>query len=171
MRCSCVCDGGVFLHSSEKQLESNFVHIFVKSFARICCKTWIWVHSYSFCVVLLRIRVGYLPCVCITNCNLPIHCSGLSAEAKRKVEAQIAALEEELEEERTQAELATDRSRRLQMQVDQLTNELNSERANSQKLENTKMALDRQVLCHLLCYVRCLTRISGFLENVSFCNK
>lgn len=77
--------------------------------------------------------------------NILSLCSGLSAEAKRKVEAQLAALEEELEEERTQAELASDRARRLQMQVDQLTNELNGERSNSQKLENTKMALERQV--------------------------
>ena len=77
------------------------------------------------------------------------HCRGLSAEAKRKVEAQLAALEEELEEERTQAELATDRARRLQMQVDQLTNELNSERSSTQKLENSKMALERQVWVYL----------------------
>lgn len=61
------------------------------------------------------------------------------------MEAKLAAMEEELEEERTQAELATDRARRLQMQVDQLTNELNSERASTQKLENNKMALERQV--------------------------
>jgi hypothetical protein len=42
---------------------------------------------------------------------------GVSADEKRKLEARISALEEEVDEERTQSELNSEKSKRAMMQV------------------------------------------------------
>merc|ERR1719208_143408 len=55
-----------------------------------------------------------------------------------------AALEGELEEEQTQSEMLMERARKSQISIEQLTTELAGERGNCQKMENTKMMLERQ---------------------------
>lgn len=63
---------------------------------------------------------------------------------KRRLEARIAQLEEELDEEQGNSEIMADRARKSQLQVEQLTTELAAERTNTQKLENARMQLERQ---------------------------
>jgi myosin protein heavy chain len=63
---------------------------------------------------------------------------------KRRLEARISALEEELEEEQSNSEILMDRSRKAQMSIEQLTTELATERSTTQKLESAKMMLERQ---------------------------
>merc|ERR1711997_1128200 len=63
---------------------------------------------------------------------------------KRRLDARISALEGELEEEQTQSEMLMERARKAQINIEQLTGELASERGNCQKMENTKMMLERQ---------------------------
>ena len=60
------------------------------------------------------------------------------------MDARIAALEGELEEEQTQSEMLMERARKNQISIEQLTTELASERGNAQKMENSKMMLERQ---------------------------
>merc|ERR1712002_1088751 len=52
--------------------------------------------------------------------------------------------ESELEEEQTQSEMLMERARKAQISIEQLTSELSSERGNAQKMENSKMMLERQ---------------------------
>merc|ERR1719158_2257323 len=68
----------------------------------------------------------------------------LAIDEKRRLDARIAALEGELEEEQTQSEMLMERARKSQINIEQLTTELASERGNCQKMENTKMMLERQ---------------------------
>merc|ERR1712018_717108 len=68
----------------------------------------------------------------------------LAIDEKRRLDARIAALEGELEEEQTQSEMLMERARKAQINIEQLTGELASERGNCQKMENTKMMLERQ---------------------------
>merc|ERR1712029_353309 len=68
----------------------------------------------------------------------------LALDEKRRLDARIAALEGELEEEQTQSEMLMERARKSQINIEQLTTELASERGNCQKMENTKMMLERQ---------------------------
>merc|ERR1719230_2157186 len=67
----------------------------------------------------------------------------LALDEKRRLDARIAALEGELEEQ-TQSEMLMERARKSQINIEQLTTELASERGNCQKMENTKMMLERQ---------------------------
>lgn len=60
------------------------------------------------------------------------------------MEARIATLEEELEEEQSNNEILVDRARKAQMTVDQLTAELANERSTSQKQESSRLLLERQ---------------------------
>ena len=60
------------------------------------------------------------------------------------MDARIAALEGELEEEQTQSEMLMERARKSQINIEQLSTELASERGSCQKMENTKMMLERQ---------------------------
>lgn len=60
------------------------------------------------------------------------------------MEARIATLEEELEEEQSNNEILVDRARKAQMSVDQLTAELANERSSAQKHESSRMLLERQ---------------------------
>ena len=59
------------------------------------------------------------------------------------MEARIAELEDELEEEVNNSELFAEKARKQALQVEQLTADLNAERSNLQKAENARMALER----------------------------
>merc|ERR1719513_156403 len=68
----------------------------------------------------------------------------LAIDEQRRLDARIAALEGELEEEQTQSEMLMERARKNQISIEQLTTELAAERGNAQKMENSKMMLERQ---------------------------
>lgn len=76
-------------------------------------------------------------------CNLFLQ-GALALDEKRRLDARIAALETELEEEQTQSEMLMERARKAQINIEQLTTELAAERGNAQKMENSKMMLERQ---------------------------
>uniref|UniRef100_A0A8C9Z4L9 Myosin, heavy chain 10, non-muscle n=1 Tax=Sander lucioperca TaxID=283035 RepID=A0A8C9Z4L9_SANLU len=65
-------------------------------------------------------------------------------EEKRRLEARIAQLEEELEEEQGNMELLNDRFRKTNIQVDNLNTELAGERSTAQKSENARQQMERQ---------------------------
>uniref|UniRef100_A0A8C1VDF0 Myosin, heavy chain 10, non-muscle n=1 Tax=Cyprinus carpio TaxID=7962 RepID=A0A8C1VDF0_CYPCA len=65
-------------------------------------------------------------------------------DEKRRLEARIAQLEEELEEEQSNMELLNDRFRKTTMQVDSLNTELAGERSAAQKSENARQQMERQ---------------------------
>uniref|UniRef100_A0A671YHW4 Myosin-9 n=1 Tax=Sparus aurata TaxID=8175 RepID=A0A671YHW4_SPAAU len=68
------------------------------------------------------------------------------AEERRRLEARIAQLEEELEEEQCNTELTNDRLKKAMLQVcEQLMNvELTAERSTSQRVEGARAQLERQ---------------------------
>lgn len=68
----------------------------------------------------------------------------LLIDEKRRLEARIATLEEELEEEQSNNEVLVDRTRKAQMSVEQLTAELANERSAAQKQESSRLLLERQ---------------------------
>uniref|UniRef100_A0A8C3L215 Myosin heavy chain 10 n=1 Tax=Chrysolophus pictus TaxID=9089 RepID=A0A8C3L215_CHRPC len=65
-------------------------------------------------------------------------------DEKRRLEARIAQLEEELEEEQSNMELLNERFRKTTLQVDTLNSELAGERSAAQKSENARQQLERQ---------------------------
>uniref|UniRef100_A0A8C3NJB0 MYH10 protein n=1 Tax=Geospiza parvula TaxID=87175 RepID=A0A8C3NJB0_GEOPR len=65
-------------------------------------------------------------------------------DEKRRLEARIAQLEEELEEEQSNMELLNERFRKTTLQVDTLNTELAGERSAAQKSENARQQLERQ---------------------------
>ncbi|CAB3399757.1 unnamed protein product [Caenorhabditis bovis] len=68
---------------------------------------------------------------------------GISTEEKRRLEAKIAQLEEELEEEQSNCEIAIDKQRKAQLQLEQVTTELSMERSQLQKTDAEKQSLER----------------------------
>ena len=85
---------------------------------------------------------------------------GLSLDEKRKLEAKITQLEEELDDEQGNYEISLDKQRKAQLQVrkcawtkeivrfvqvEQLTTELSMERSLAQKTDAEKQALERQL--------------------------
>ncbi|XP_036445748.1 myosin-11 isoform X1 [Colossoma macropomum] len=68
----------------------------------------------------------------------------ISSEEKRRLEARIAHLEEELEEEQGNIESLNERLRRSVQQVDQLTGELQAERGVALRSESVRQQLERQ---------------------------
>ncbi|OWR44791.1 myosin heavy chain non-muscle isoform 1 [Danaus plexippus plexippus] len=68
----------------------------------------------------------------------------LLIDEKKRLEARITALEEDLDEEQSNNEILNDRLRKAQNQIDQLTMELGTEKAATQKLESSKLVLERQ---------------------------
>ncbi|XP_062304310.1 myosin-9-like isoform X2 [Osmerus eperlanus] len=70
--------------------------------------------------------------------------NSLIADEKRKLEARIAQLEEDLEEEHLNTDMVNDRLKRSTLQCDQVTAELAAERSTSQNLEGTRSQLERQ---------------------------
>uniref|UniRef100_A0A8C9W5J0 Myosin-9 n=1 Tax=Scleropages formosus TaxID=113540 RepID=A0A8C9W5J0_SCLFO len=71
-------------------------------------------------------------------------CSSLNSEEKRRLDARIAQLEEELEEEQSNMELLNDRLKKALLQVDQMNVELTAERSASQRLEGARSQMERQ---------------------------
>ncbi|CAL8123296.1 unnamed protein product [Orchesella dallaii] len=68
----------------------------------------------------------------------------LLADDKRRLEARIQALEEELEEEQSNSEMQSERARKATLLNEQLSSELQVERSNNQKIENSRALLERQ---------------------------
>lgn len=68
----------------------------------------------------------------------------LLADEKRRLEARIATLEEELEEEQSNSEILMDRARKAQLSIEQLTTDLAAERSTTQRQESHRMLLERQ---------------------------
>ncbi|XP_026333004.1 myosin heavy chain, non-muscle isoform X3 [Hyposmocoma kahamanoa] len=68
----------------------------------------------------------------------------LLVDEKKRLEARIAALEEDLDEEQSNNEILNDRLRKAQNQIDQVTMELGTEKSATQKLESSKLVLERQ---------------------------
>uniref|UniRef100_A0A8C9KN48 Myosin heavy chain 14 n=1 Tax=Panthera tigris altaica TaxID=74533 RepID=A0A8C9KN48_PANTA len=66
-------------------------------------------------------------------------------QEKRQREGRLGQMEEELEEEQSNAELLGDRYRKLLLQVDSLTTELSAERSFSAKAESGRQQLERQI--------------------------
>ncbi|XP_045437601.1 myosin-14 isoform X2 [Pipistrellus kuhlii] len=66
-------------------------------------------------------------------------------DEKRQLEGRLGQLEEELEEEQSNAELLGDRYRKLLLQVESLTTELSAERSFSAKAESGRQQLERQI--------------------------
>uniref|UniRef100_A0A671YG95 Myosin-9 n=1 Tax=Sparus aurata TaxID=8175 RepID=A0A671YG95_SPAAU len=66
------------------------------------------------------------------------------AEERRRLEARIAQLEEELEEEQCNTELTNDRLKKAMLQTDQMNVELTAERSTSQRVEGARAQLERQ---------------------------
>ncbi|XP_069684967.1 myosin heavy chain, non-muscle isoform X2 [Periplaneta americana] len=76
--------------------------------------------------------------------NSPAQAATLLLDEKRRLEARIATLEEELEEEQSNSEILMDRARKAQISIEQLTTDLAAERSTTQKLETGRMLLERQ---------------------------
>uniref|UniRef100_A0A8C4PDD9 Myosin heavy chain 11 n=1 Tax=Dromaius novaehollandiae TaxID=8790 RepID=A0A8C4PDD9_DRONO len=68
----------------------------------------------------------------------------IQLDEKRRLEARIAQLEEELEEEQSNMEAMGDRMRKAVQQAEQLNNELATERSTAQKNESARQQLERQ---------------------------
>uniref|UniRef100_A0A8C4IAN0 Myosin-11 n=1 Tax=Dicentrarchus labrax TaxID=13489 RepID=A0A8C4IAN0_DICLA len=68
----------------------------------------------------------------------------LLSDEKRRLDAKISQLEEELEEEQANVESLNDRLRKSQQLVDQLGAELAAERSSSQTREGSRQQLERQ---------------------------
>ncbi|XP_054614699.1 myosin-9-like isoform X1 [Dunckerocampus dactyliophorus] len=66
------------------------------------------------------------------------------AEERRRLEARIAQLEEELEEEQCNTELVNDRLKKAMLQSEQMNVELAAERSSSQRVEGSRAQLERQ---------------------------
>ncbi|KAM6154906.1 myosin-14 [Erethizon dorsatum] len=66
-------------------------------------------------------------------------------EEKRQLEGRLGQLEEELEEEQSNAELFNGRYHKLFLQVETLTTELSAERSFSAKAESGRQQLERQI--------------------------
>jgi myosin protein heavy chain len=63
---------------------------------------------------------------------------------KKRLEGRIAQLEEELEEEQSNVEIANERARKSALQAEQMSADLAAERSNSQKIDTERSMLDRQ---------------------------
>uniref|UniRef100_A0AAQ5YFG1 Myosin-9 n=1 Tax=Amphiprion ocellaris TaxID=80972 RepID=A0AAQ5YFG1_AMPOC len=63
---------------------------------------------------------------------------------RRRLEARIAQLEEELEEEQCNTELTNDRLKKAMLQTDQMNVELTAERSTCQRVEGARSQLERQ---------------------------
>ncbi|XP_021938647.1 myosin heavy chain, non-muscle isoform X2 [Zootermopsis nevadensis] len=82
--------------------------------------------------------------ISVIMANSPAQAATLLLDEKRRLEARIATLEEELEEEQSNSEILMDRARKAQISIEQLTTDLAAERSATQKLETGRMLLERQ---------------------------
>ncbi|CAD6199075.1 unnamed protein product [Caenorhabditis auriculariae] len=69
--------------------------------------------------------------------------AGLGTEEKRRLEARVADLEDQLEEESSANDLAQEKLKKAQVQVEQLTTELTMERSLCERNEAERNSLDR----------------------------
>uniref|UniRef100_A0A3Q2XQV2 Myosin-9 n=1 Tax=Hippocampus comes TaxID=109280 RepID=A0A3Q2XQV2_HIPCM len=67
-----------------------------------------------------------------------------AAEERRRLEARIAQLEEEVEEEQCNTELMNDRMKKAMLQTEQMNVELAAERSASQRVEGARSQMERQ---------------------------
>ncbi|XP_037112126.1 myosin-9-like isoform X2 [Syngnathus acus] len=67
-----------------------------------------------------------------------------AAEERRRLEARIAQLEEEVEEEQCNTELMNDRMKKAMLQTEQMTVELSAERSAAQRVEGARSQMERQ---------------------------
>ncbi|XP_028310816.1 myosin-9-like isoform X2 [Gouania willdenowi] len=67
-----------------------------------------------------------------------------AADERRRLEARIAQLEEELEEEQCNIELINDRMKKAMLQTDQMNVELTAERSTCQRVEGARSQMERQ---------------------------
>jgi cell division protein FtsL len=74
---------------------------------------------YQYPSILTGCYVSCLLTAIITV--MGIYCSTLLLDEKRRLEARIATLEEELEEEQSNSEILMDRARKAQISIEQLT--------------------------------------------------
>ncbi|KAF6027975.1 hypothetical protein EB796_013726 [Bugula neritina] len=65
-------------------------------------------------------------------------------DEKKRLEARVNALEDEMEEEASNSELAMEKARKLQAQVDQMQLDLGNEKALSNKAESARSHLEKQ---------------------------
>ncbi|XP_077574335.1 myosin-9-like [Stigmatopora nigra] len=70
--------------------------------------------------------------------------NSLLTEEKRRLEARIVQLEEDLEEELLNTEMVNERLKRTMLQMEQMTTELAAQHSSVQLLEGTRSQLDRQ---------------------------
>lgn len=82
--------------------------------------------------------------ILLTNHNQCPVIGTLLIDEKRRLEARISTLEEEIEEEQSNNEILQDRARKAQLNIEQLTTDLANERSNSQKQEGQRVVLERQ---------------------------
>lgn len=88
-------------------------------------------------------KYTYLYCCVSVYFMFPL-IGSLLIDEKRRLEARIATLEEELDEEQSNSEVMVERARKAQLAVDQLTADLANERSASQKIESGRLLLERQ---------------------------
>ncbi len=95
---------------------------------------------------------------------------GAFIDEKRRLEARIAQLEEELEEEQTNTELTGDKHKKLAMTVEQLMLDLAAEKANNQKAEVNffiETSIYMRMLMSSRLYVVILNdRIENYVKNL-----
>uniref|UniRef100_A0A672TAU0 Myosin heavy chain 10 n=1 Tax=Sinocyclocheilus grahami TaxID=75366 RepID=A0A672TAU0_SINGR len=109
----------IFTHSKENEKKLKSLEAEILQLQEVICSKTSFIHSlFSYRAALL--------------------------DEKRRLEARIAQLEEELEEEQSNMELLNDRFRKTTMQVDTLNTELAGERSAAQKSENARQQLERQ---------------------------
>ena len=64
-------------------------------------------------------------------------------DEKRRLEARIQSLEEELEEEQSNGELLNERLRKQTLQIETMTTELQGERSTLSKTESARQTLEK----------------------------
>ena len=65
-------------------------------------------------------------------------------EEKRRIEAKVNQLEEELEDEQNNNEQMIEKLKKMQSDMEKLAIDLNAEKSNATKAENAKLALEKQ---------------------------
>uniref|UniRef100_A0A665WMM2 Myosin-9 n=1 Tax=Echeneis naucrates TaxID=173247 RepID=A0A665WMM2_ECHNA len=101
------------------------------------------IHTSSF-IYVFSISLPVFACLISLPSFFYQPLSAQAAEERRRLEARIAQLEEELEEEQCNTELTNDRLKKAMLQTDQMNVELTAERSSSQRLEGARSQLDRQ---------------------------
>ncbi|CAF2953431.1 unnamed protein product [Rotaria sp. Silwood2] len=88
---------------------------------------------------LLQVIIRYITLFCETRSKIALTCAFIYG--KRRLEAYITQLEEELEEEQTNTEIICDKHKKLAIIVEQLMLDLAAEKVNNQKAETEKASV------------------------------